>query len=137
MTPGMGGGGTRASPLRGLQLVLGPRVEVTGVVALVRPVRRFAGGAVDHGPAPDNRPRPDRVGPAPHVLVAPHLQELRRAVEPAPTRAPYQGQIATSAIVWSGPATCSLSASRLSSTSSRRLASLAKRSMACSISSSA
>src|SRR5205814_3314173 len=49
------------------------------------------------------------------------------------TSPPYHGQIAISAIVFSGPATYSLSASRLSSTSRRRFVSIAKRSIAYSI----
>jgi len=46
---------------------------------------------------------------------------------------PYHGKIAMSAIVYSLPATYSLSASRRSSTSSSRLVSMVKRSIGYSI----
>ena len=58
-------------------------VEIAGVVALVQLARGLAADAVDHPPALHGRPFGDRVGPALHVLVLLHAEELGRAVEPA------------------------------------------------------
>jgi hypothetical protein len=55
---------------------------------------------VDHAAALHRRALGDLVGPADHVGVLVHRQELARAVQLAlDQRAPYQGQIAMSAMV--------------------------------------
>src|SRR5829696_9073586 len=73
-----------ASPLRGLaDLVLRLRIEIAGLMPLVQLARRIARDAVDHTPALHRRTFCDRVGPALHVPVFVHRQELAGAVDQA------------------------------------------------------
>src|SRR5690606_30882202 len=76
-------------------LVLGLRLEVRSVVALVQLCRGIAGGGVDHGAALDGGPLADLVRPSPDVLVFVHRQEIadivigvlcRKAAVPRPDR---------------------------------------------------
>src|SRR3982751_6823584 len=63
------------------EFVLGPQLEVAGVVALVQLVGGIALQAVDDPPALDGRALADRIGPALDVAVLCHRQELAGAVE--------------------------------------------------------
>src|ERR1700751_693605 len=73
-----------ASSLRRLSdLILGPGVEIAGVMALVELARRITGNAVDHAPALDGRAFCNLVGPALHVLVFVHGEEFARAIDQA------------------------------------------------------
>src|SRR3546814_18580220 len=73
-------------------LVLRLRIEVVGVMALVQLLGRVAGYAIDHASASHRGPRQNRVGPALHVLVVLHRQELDRAVLPALAPAAIPGE---------------------------------------------
>src|SRR5690606_13969947 len=57
-------------------LVLGLRLEVRSVVALVQLGGGIAGGGVDHGAALDGGPPADLARPSPDVLVFVHRQEI-------------------------------------------------------------
>ena len=98
----------RLSPLRRLlpsrrragSLVLGPQVEVAGVMPLVELLGGIAGQLVDDPAALDRRPRVDRLRPAHHMLIFMRREELVGAwiVRPSATP-PYHGQIAMSAML--------------------------------------
>src|SRR3546814_1626003 len=61
-------------------------------MALVQLLGRVAGYAIDHASASHRGPRQNRVGPALHVLVVLHRQELGRAVLPAFGQAAIPGE---------------------------------------------
>src|SRR3546814_13494887 len=64
-----------------LQLVLRTQVEIRGIVALVKLVRRIAHRAIDHPPAFHCRARGNLVGPALDMLVILHLQKFTRVID--------------------------------------------------------
>ena len=67
--------------VEGRKFVLRLRIEVAAVVPLMQLARRLTPGAVDLPTPLNGRTLRDLVGPAQHVLVLVHTQELTGLVE--------------------------------------------------------
>src|SRR5215469_15930647 len=65
------------------ELVRGSHREVFSIMALTQLARKVADGSVDHATTLHGRSLKQRIGPAPHVLVVAHAQELCGIVGPA------------------------------------------------------